>query len=225
MVIQWGISWDVSGHPWRNSLQILLLCGWQGLHPAWHDHLVGQVSRLRHARVEADGQGNQQRSMGSNHVPHLQLHHAMVRLFMSLSCLSYMILYKFMNGSALQFGARADRDRGSRLTPRCSWSCGYLQHSWQTQGYPYQHDQPTSETQFTIGLGLFAHLLFELDYSLACGHGWGKQIFNQSSVYGQLNYLSYTTGKGALSLPATEEYLRWLKKWLASNSMILTHIF
>lgn len=49
-----------------------------------------------------------------------------------------------------------------------------------------------------------------------------KQIFNQSSVYGKLNYLSYTTGKGALSLPATEEYLRWLKKYkmkrLSDNS-------
>eukprot|EP00435_Cladocopium_sp_Y103_P062211 s313_g23.t2 len=49
-----------------------------------------------------------------------------------------------------------------------------------------------------------------------------KQIFNQSSVYGKLNYLSYTTGKGAQSLPATEEYLRWLKKYkmkrLSDNS-------
>lgn len=49
-----------------------------------------------------------------------------------------------------------------------------------------------------------------------------RQIFNQSSVYGKLNYLSYTTGKGALSLPATEEYIRWLKKYkmkrLSDNS-------
>jgi len=40
-----------------------------------------------------------------------------------------------------------------------------------------------------------------------------KQIFNESSVYGRLNRLSYTTGSGPKSLPATEEYLEWLKKY------------
>ncbi|CAJ1435898.1 unnamed protein product, partial [Effrenium voratum] len=39
-----------------------------------------------------------------------------------------------------------------------------------------------------------------------------KQIFDTSSVYGKLNYLSFTTGSGSKSLPATPEYMEWLQK-------------
>ncbi|CAJ1433578.1 unnamed protein product [Effrenium voratum] len=39
-----------------------------------------------------------------------------------------------------------------------------------------------------------------------------KQIFNTSSLYGKLNYLSFTTGSGSKSLPATPEYMEWLQK-------------
>lgn len=64
------------------------------------------------------------------------------------------------------------------------------------------------------------HFLPCLAMSLLFKKNSGKQIFNESSVYGRLNRLSYTTGSGPKSLPATEEYLEWLKKLLAFKSYL-----
>ncbi|CAE7383688.1 unnamed protein product, partial [Symbiodinium microadriaticum] len=40
-----------------------------------------------------------------------------------------------------------------------------------------------------------------------------KQIFDQTTVYGKLNYLSYTTGHGSKTLPPSAEHDEWLKKY------------
>lgn len=40
-----------------------------------------------------------------------------------------------------------------------------------------------------------------------------KQIFDQTTVYGKLNYLSYTTGHGPKVLPPSAEHDEWLRKY------------